>query len=574
MSDTKATSRKYSKKQIVAVLLLLGLGWFLFQLFAMKTDIVVSKETTFITEPLGSDGLPDFPAYILARDSEGVTPENNAAVLIWQATWPGNINEQYWAKMADALGMKEVPTGEDSLVGVYSHEVRNSVFAELLEAYSSELTDEQADELLTEEWQQRLQNEFADEAIDEAMLHPWASEQLPALAAWAEANRKPLDLLIEAAARPKYFAPYPNLLDGADILSMINILLPQVQEMRNTVRALLTRGMWNLGNGRADEAWVDILACFRLAQHTGRGNFLVEQLVAIAIDGVACRATVTILQHEDLKADLAAQILADLQALPSVSGVAYSLDQGERLMFIDIVIRWSQGQDSMQSLTGTGSSVFEMVSHLAFDWNFILREGNAWYDRLVKAGRLPTRAERKRAFANFDAELAKLSATATGPGAVLGSMVSRRRRSRMMSDVLLSLCLPALNAATRAEDRAITKQQLTVVAAALAVYRTRQGEYPENLAELVPSILPKMPLDLYTEQPFIYERQNDGGYLLYSLFENGVDDGGTNYGGEIIGGEWVDQEDEELDYNSTDLVIRVPEPAFKLPRFPIEELTP
>ena len=38
----------------------------------------ISKETTIITEPLRSDGTPDYVAAINARYSKGVTPENNA----------------------------------------------------------------------------------------------------------------------------------------------------------------------------------------------------------------------------------------------------------------------------------------------------------------------------------------------------------------------------------------------------------------------------------------------------------------------------------------------------------------
>ncbi|NOY42151.1 MAG: hypothetical protein GXP26_09985 [Planctomycetes bacterium] len=570
MSDAEpvVVPRKLPVIWILAALLLLCLAWFLFQLFFATSRIVVSKETTFITEPLGPDGLPDFSAYILARDGKGVTPENNAAVLIWQATWPGELDQKHWLLMAGALGMKAVPTGQDSLVTVFSKSVREQVAAELTERFSDELSDQAANELLTEEWQQRLR----DELVYEAMGRPWTSEQMPALAKWAKANQKPLDMLVEAAARPKYFSPSPSLLDGKDD-SLIGVLLPDIQRMRSAVRALQARAMWHLGEGRTAEAWADILACFRLARHTSRDSTLVGQLVAIAIDGMACRVTVTYLQHDGLGKEEAAQILVDLQGLPPASRMAYSLDQGERLMYIDIVLRMAQGEITPGEFGGDDGGPVAVMSMLAIDWNHVLREGNRWYDRIANAARLPTYAQRKQELANIDTDLSLLGSAATTPGAVLGSFVSRRRRSQMISDILLSLFLSSLDAITGAEDRAITTQRLTLVAAALAVYRARQGEYPESLDELSPAILPALPLDLYTEKPFIYKRKSDGGYLLYSVFQNGVDDGGTNMVGEIINGEWVKESPEDFDYNASDLVIRVPEPPFKFPQLP-KELKP
>ena len=71
-----------------------------------------------------------------------------------------------------------------------------------------------------------------------------------------------------------------------------------------------------------------------------------------------------------------------------------------------------------------------------------------------------------------------------------------------------------------------------------------------------------MPIDLYSEKPFKYERKPDGGYLLYSVFTNGKDDRGTNRRGEIVDGEWVTKVS-DIDYENSDLVFRVPVPEFK-----------
>ena len=45
---------------------------FLFQLFGANPPIVVSPQTTYITEPLGANGLPDYEKYVLEQSLKGV----------------------------------------------------------------------------------------------------------------------------------------------------------------------------------------------------------------------------------------------------------------------------------------------------------------------------------------------------------------------------------------------------------------------------------------------------------------------------------------------------------------------
>ena len=67
---------------------------FLFQLFGPNPPIVVSPQTTYITAPLYADGLPNYKQAVLDLYRQGVTPENNAASLIWPALWPGDLTRR------------------------------------------------------------------------------------------------------------------------------------------------------------------------------------------------------------------------------------------------------------------------------------------------------------------------------------------------------------------------------------------------------------------------------------------------------------------------------------------------
>lgn len=67
--------------------------------------VTISRETTWITEPLREDGYVDYVAAQDARFREGVTSENNAAVPFLRAMWPCHINEEHRNEYCMRLGI-------------------------------------------------------------------------------------------------------------------------------------------------------------------------------------------------------------------------------------------------------------------------------------------------------------------------------------------------------------------------------------------------------------------------------------------------------------------------------------
>jgi hypothetical protein len=74
--------------------------------------------------------------------------------------------------------------------------------------------------------------------------------------------------------------------------------------------------------------------------------------------------------------------------------------------------------------------------------------------------------------------------------------------------------------------RVETARQTTVSAIALKRYQLKHGNYPPDLNSLVPEFVSAVPLDPVDGQPLRYRRNADGTFLLYSVGENGMDDGG------------------------------------------------
>ena len=71
-----------------------------------------------------------------------------------------------------------------------------------------------------------------------------------------------------------------------------------------------------------------------------------------------------------------------------------------------------------------------------------------------------------------------------------------------------------------------TQRELTVTAIALKRYQLRHGQYPSSLDELVPEFLEKLSHDWMDGKTLKYRRNADGKFTLYSVGEDGRDDGG------------------------------------------------
>jgi hypothetical protein len=72
-----------------------------------------------------------------------------------------------------------------------------------------------------------------------------------------------------------------------------------------------------------------------------------------------------------------------------------------------------------------------------------------------------------------------------------------------------------------------TARQLAATAIALKRYQLKNGNYPADLNSLVPEFLPAVPRDPVDGQPLRYRPNADGTFLLYSIGQNGKDDGGN-----------------------------------------------
>jgi len=69
------------------------------------------------------------------------------------------------------------------------------------------------------------------------------------------------------------------------------------------------------------------------------------------------------------------------------------------------------------------------------------------------------------------------------------------------------------------------KLDAAVAMLAIHEYHRRNGDYPQSLDELMPDLLPRLPIDYADRRPLRYRRTGEG-YVLYSIGPDGKDNGG------------------------------------------------
>jgi hypothetical protein len=545
---------------LYVVALLAGSGWAIWN-FGPNTGGAPSRETTFILAPLEHDGLPNYALAILDAQRKNVTPDSNAAAEFWQIVGPGEMDAKEFRLLCQELRITPDPTSH-YLTVVRSDEVRH-LLEEWLRDQGSAFERERipAETALPDGGDEVVQDPIKD-LWDEVARRPWSATECPPLAEWVAANDALLDRLVSAASRPNFYSPPPNLLANASTPAY-DMLIPHVQAARNAARSLVVRSTHRVAHQRFDEAWQDCLAIWRLGELVARGPTVFDYLFGIAIRGVARDATLALLQSEGLPVAAAEKMLHDLSTLAPDIQIVPVYDFGERCLSLDLTLRLMTRRLDATSVNVAeymeiNPSVVRMTSVLAFDLDAALKAGNQLFDRIVAVAALSDVQTRQTKAIMLETEMYDLARLKREDSFAL--LFSRSRRSELVGQLCAIFMGSGFTAALKAEDRDATGYVLIRVAAALALHRAQHGSYPDALAELTPELLDKAPRDPFSNQPLLYARRGDG-YILYSVFTNGVDDGGLSFDGKIVGGEWANgEENREVDYDHSDFVIRMPRP--------------
>lgn len=474
----------------------------------VKPVFTMSRETTFITEPLDKDGYPDYETALNKHMKGTITPETNACVRLWDAWGPAPeggkpLQADYWKW----LGREVPPEKGDYFIDAFKF------------------------------FKAAGRTEFIDSDYDQhsqLSKAPWPEAAYRDYAAWLETIEKPLAVVTEAVKRPHYFSPMTSTTRDGKPGMLLGVLLPHVQKAREIGDALVKRAMLKVGKEKYDEAWADLLACHRLGRHMARGNTLIELLVGIALDAIACRADLAFLEHAKLDAKQLERCIKDLSSLPPMPTALDKVKWTERFIMLDAVCHLRRnGIELLQGLTESDEiGIKDEALNKAFermDWNVTFRICTKWYDRTIEVMSESDRTKRSELAAKMFNDLGQMKFNAMQEKKVIGKAIETGKVddfvAKQIGQVVVSLLLPASEKVTIAYERSLQTLDNTRIAFALAAYKLEHKKYPDSLGDLAPKYLPTIPGDIFSGKALVY-KLTETGYVFYSVGMNEKDDGG------------------------------------------------
>jgi hypothetical protein len=341
--------------------------------------------------------------------------------------------------------------------------------------------------------------------------------EMQQLTQWLSENGEALDLLIQGTKKPYYWSVYT--LAEADLnkgtknfipVLIDTILMENLAEYRTLARALNWRSRYKAYQGNIESALDDSVSLVRFGRHQQGRGLLIEQLVGIAVEGLAHGSISEIIGKADVPADTLKDIHEKLQVEFADPQNVINLD-GEKAFLYDYIQRTFTDDG-----TGGGRMLVRGAPLAVGDW-----KSGLW--RFVTF----SYPDRREVTAKVDRyyQLAEQVFDET-PWQVRHEDESQKYMEITDDSFLLTITAPAYGRVVQIEWRMKTSRLGLLTVLALARFEKDKGRYPDNLATLVElGYLKDIPNDPYSDGPLVYKK-TDGSFILYSFGENLSDDGG------------------------------------------------
>ncbi|MDR3232235.1 MAG: hypothetical protein LBT46_00970 [Planctomycetaceae bacterium] len=411
------------------------------------TPLQISKETTYVTGPMKSDGkqIDYFRAVEELIYPPEMQTDNNGYRLLVRAC--GILERELYGEDAEtyrlqiyeklALDPNVQPTlakeGVELLVGHYIRKL-----------YAPGENKDTAD---------------ISKEVRNGVQKVWTLEQYPQMKNYLDGANPFIDLVGEAVRKPAYCSPYVRKSEN-DL--MIGIVLHDCQITREIARSVLARANYRIGIGDIDGAIYDTVTVYRLGRHASKHGLFVGALIGIALESSAAGVGIGgNPAHQPAKGQLE-HFMKELQSLPERCTFVESFGT-ERLFALGSI------QDIFRGDLHSDLDMFGPPAWLWLRWsvdrNVVLRRFNEFF----------TQAEQGSAVFD-DASFFKKNSPSVNPFRYLPV----RSRSENVCGILLSLLAPATNAAEEAWNRSDCCYNMKCLTLALLLYEKEYGKMPEG----------------------------------------------------------------------------------------------
>lgn len=438
------------RRQVVCIVALLVLFALLlsvvgyFCLFC-SVPLEISKETTYLTEPLTPDGKK--VDYLAAWEKEMypdsmATDENGYRLIVRHLGVAKDALPAQGPVICRKLGLAESNLSEMPLEEPY----------EFLAAYvASDAFDPAVIEALqkssAEEEQFGGMGEGESElafVLEERLARPWTLDDLPMMEPWLAENGPAIELVAEAVRKPTFQIPLTPPVSGP----LIGVFPSEFVRFRSFARCLTARARYRIGTGDIDGAIDDLVSCKRLGRHLECSGLIGPTLVGIAIEGMADAIGIAGSRAHLPTDGQFKRLVSELNDLPPRVSISEMM-RFQRYVTLDLLSYMAENPVLLTDLELPVS----VPRRIGLDWNVIARRFNEHFDTFLAGGSPPS------------------------PSLNAMAIISLRARSEMVADAFSAYMLPAPSLFEAVQRRTCVDRMHRITLAMLR-YECEHGTLP------------------------------------------------------------------------------------------------
>lgn len=307
-------------------------------------------------------------------------------------------------------------------------------------------------------------------------------------------NKKALDLLHKSAAIEH--SRYP-----ADLTQGFLALLPALGDVRQGAKMLKLEAVLHAEKARPQLATDSVTAIFGVARSLAKEPILIPQLVRISCEALAVSTLERVVNRTELTDEQLAKLSQILENGDDNAGISRAF-AGERCIVVEY----------LKDPTSYDLSIFSDPPPFPRPLVTLCKiTGLADTDALLCINLMSNYMEVMQLEPHYRKE------------AVEAIEAKRNKISKI--HVLLHIAMPSLSRCVTLDLRGIARLRTARVALAIERYRLASGNLPDVLSDLIPSYMDTIPSDPFDGEQLRYKKL-DIGFVVYSVGEDGQDDGG------------------------------------------------
>jgi hypothetical protein len=324
---------------------------------------------------------------------------------------------------------------------------------------------------------------------------------------------------------------HPVLDFNLDYQKGFDLRVSHLASLKRSAQWLDASALYDLHQGNTTKACADVRAMLALVKGETDERTAISQLVRIAIAAIGAGVTWEILQDPDVPDEDLAQLQQDWQSLEFIAPV----EQAMMFERIEMLQRIGQVQKS--------SEKFDILWGEFYTSDTSPNRGEDFMPLKKRSLSLRKWDElRWRWFWSYQDEVrdlpsfqvvidaSRMAETNQSFQSVQSFALAGLKLDQNSSYDLRNFFAQSANALYSTLRKAIrieTAQNVVVTAIALKRYELRHHQLPATLAELTPDLLQAVPIDCMDGEPLRYRPNAEGTFLLYSVGDDGKDDGGN-----------------------------------------------